>query len=114
MTKKKQNSPKEIVPFFTAKRMFFISLLLSFLFFGNSISNGYSLDDELVTSTDLRANQITEKGIGGIAKIFSSNYAIDSKQNYEYRPIVTLSYAIEWSLFSTSEKRVNISHFINV
>ncbi len=94
--------------------MFFISLLISFLFYGNSISNGYSMDDELVTSTDRRSNPITEKGITGIGKIFSSNYAIDGKQNYEYRPIVTLSYAIEWSLFHDYENRVHVSHFINV
>lgn len=94
--------------------MLFVSLLLSFLFYGNSISNGYSLDDELVTTTDKHHHENVEKGIGGIKAIFSSNYAIDGKQNYEYRPLVTYSYAIEWSLFSDSPNRPQISHFINV
>jgi len=90
------------------------AFLISFLFYGNSISNGFSLDDELVTTTDRKHHENVEKGIGGIKDIFTSNYAIDGKQNYEYRPIVTLSYAIEWSLFSDNPERVHISHFINV
>jgi tetratricopeptide (TPR) repeat protein len=90
------------------------SFLIAFLFYGNSISNGYSLDDELVTTTDRKHHENVEKGIGGIKAIFTSNYAIDGKQNYEYRPIVTLSYAIEWSLFSDHPERASISHFVNV
>lgn len=90
------------------------SFLIAFLFYGNSISNGFSLDDELVTTTDRKQHVNVEKGIGGIKDIFTSNYAIDGKQNYEYRPVVTLSYAIEWSLFSDNPERASISHFINV
>ncbi len=114
MAKKNQETKIETTPFFTKGRMFFIAIATAFLFFGNSIPNGYSLDDEFVTTTDRKSNTNVEKGIGGIVSIFKSNYAIDNKQNYEYRPIVTLSYAIEWSLFSDSENRVHISHFINV
>ena len=98
----------------SSRTMVFVSLLLSFLFYGNSISNGYSLDDDLVTTTDRHHHENVEKGISGIKAIFTSNYAIDGKQNYEYRPLVTLSYAIEWSLFSDSPNRPQISHFINV
>ena len=90
------------------------SFLIAFLFYGNSISNGFSLDDELVTTTDRKHHENVEKGITGIKAIFSSNYAIDGKQNYEYRPLVTLSYAIEWSLFSDNPERASISHFINI
>lgn len=90
------------------------SFLIAFLFYGNSISNGFSLDDELVTTTDRKQHLNVEKGIGGVKDIFTSNYAIDGKQNYEYRPIVTLSYAIEWSLFSDHPERASISHFINI
>ncbi len=72
------------------------------------------MDDELVMSTDRHAHEVVELGVGGIKEIFTTNYAVDGKQNYEYRPIVTLSYAIEWTLFSDHPNRVNISHFINV
>ena len=58
------------------------SFLIAFLFYGNSISNGFSLDDELVTTTDRKQHLNVEKGIGGIKDIFTSNYAIDGKQNY--------------------------------
>jgi protein O-mannosyl-transferase len=88
--------------------------VICFLFYGNSISNGYSLDDELVTTTDRKEHQNVEKGIKGIKSIFTSNYAIDGKQNYEYRPIVTLSYAIEKSIFGASPNRPHFSHFINI
>ncbi len=98
----------------TIRTFAILSFLIAFLFYGNSISNGFSLDDELVTTTDRKQHLNVEKGIGGIKDIFTSNYAIDGKQNYEYRPIVTLSYAIEWSLFSDHPERASISHFINV
>ena len=96
------------------KTWYFLFIVISFLFYGNSISNGYSLDDELVTSTDRKEHPNVEKGISGIKSIFTSNYAIDGKQNYEYRPIVTLSYAIEKSVFGSSPNRPHISHFINI
>ena len=96
------------------KTWYFLFIVISFLFYGNSVSNGYSLDDELVTSTDRKEHPNVEKGISGIKSIFTSNYAIDGKQNYEYRPIVTLSYAIEKSVFGSSPNRPHISHFINI
>jgi protein O-mannosyl-transferase len=97
-----------------SRTMLLICLILSFLFYANSIENGYSLDDELVMSTDRHAHEVVELGIGGIKEIFTTNYAVDGKQNYEYRPIVTLSYALEWTLFSDHPNKVHISHFINV
>lgn len=115
MAKKNQEQKTVInVKSISTRTFAIISFLIAFLFYGNSISNGFSLDDELVTTTDRKQHLNVEKGIGGIKDIFTSNYAIDGKQNYEYRPIVTLSYAIEWSLFSDHPERASISHFINV
>lgn len=88
--------------------------LLAFLQYGNSLSNAFSLDDELITTTDRSHHKIVEKGLSGIPEIFASSYAHDGKQNYEYRPMVTLSYALEWELFKDSPNRASISHFINV
>lgn len=101
-------------PFFTSKKMFWICLLITFLFYGNSIKNGYSMDDEYVTTTTKQKNELTERGILGIGKIFTSHSFIDGKQNYEYRPVSIYTFAIEWSLFQNSENRVHISHAINV
>ena len=100
--------------FFTTKKMIWFCLLLSFIFYGNSIKNGYSMDDEYVTSTDSQKNELAELGIGGISKIFTSHSFKDGKQNYEYRPLSIYSYAIEWTLFKNNENRVHISHAVNV
>ncbi len=101
-------------PFFSIKNMWWISFVLAFLFYGNSIKNGYSMDDEYVTTTLNQKNELTEKGIGGFGKIFTSHSFIDGKQNYEYRPVSIYTFAIEWSLFKNSENRVHYSHAINV
>jgi hypothetical protein len=112
----KFNSEKNNVlePFFTSKKMVWICLGITFLFYGNSIKNGYSMDDEYVTTTTKQKNELTEKGIFGIGKIFTSHSFIDGKQNYEYRPVSMYTFAIEWTLFKNSENRVHISHAINV
>ncbi len=112
----KFNSEKNNVsePFFTSKKMVWVCMIITFLFYGNSIKNGYSMDDEYVTTTTKQKNELTEKGISGIGKIFTSHSFIDGKQNYEYRPVSMYTFAIEWSLFKNSENRVHISHAINV
>lgn len=89
-------------------------LILTFFLYGNLISNNYSLDDDLVTTTDRAHHPLVEKGYKGLQAIFTSNYASNSSQNYEYRPISTYSFALEWCLFGNSEHRAPISHFINV
>ncbi|HBW85750.1 MAG TPA: hypothetical protein DEF82_03115, partial [Crocinitomicaceae bacterium] len=101
-------------PFFSIKNMWWICFLLAFLFYGNSIKNGYSMDDEYVTTTLNQKNELTEKGIWGFGKIFTSHSFIDGKQNYEYRPVSIYTFAVEWSLFKNSENRVHYSHAINV
>ncbi|MFN3918450.1 MAG: hypothetical protein ACK4K0_12030 [Flavobacteriales bacterium] len=89
-------------------------MLLAFVFYGNSVKNGYAIDDELVTTTDRMRHENVEKGVAGIKDIFTSRYAQDGKQQYSYRPITTLTFAIEWQFFKGSENRAGISHFINI
>jgi hypothetical protein len=96
------------------KLVYFLLVAFSFLLYGNTISHSYSLDDDLVTSTDRFRHELVEKGIGGLGAILKSNYAVNDEQNYDYRPISTYSFAIEWTLFGDSENHVHISHFINV
>ena len=96
------------------KLVYCLLVAFSFLLYGNTISHSYSLDDDLVTSTDRFRHELVEKGIGGLGAIFKSNYAVNDEQNYDYRPISTYSFAIEWTLFGESENHVHISHFINV
>ena len=91
-----------------------IFILWVFLFYGNTIKNTFALDDELVTCTDRQEHPLVSKGISGIPKIFTSTYASNDEQNYEYRPVVLTSFAIEKSVFGSSDAWVHISHFIQL
>lgn len=95
-------------------KWYLLFMIIAFIFYGNSIKNGYSIDDELVTSTDVQKNELVDRGISGFVKIFRSRYANDGKQSYEYRPITTLSFAIEHSVVGESPNTAHISHFISV
>lgn len=87
------------------KILFF--LCISFLLYGNTLKNGYAIDDQFVTE-----NNYTNKGLKSIPKIFSSYYAEnDGKNNYEYRPIVKVSFAIEHQFFGV---RPWVGHLINL
>jgi Tfp pilus assembly protein PilF len=81
-------------------------LLVSLILYGNTLWNGYGLDDEFVTE-----NNITNEGIKSFKKIFTSYYADDGKSAYEYRPFVKVSFALEHQLFGV---RPWVSHLINL
>ena len=107
------------------KYYYWLIVVLVFILYANSINNEYSLDDNIVVD---RNNGIVEKGFKAIPKIFKTRYAIDPKQSYDYRPITTISFAIEKQFFkrlpksqtSIEKKRndkltqANVSHFFNV
>ena len=106
----------------TNKKVYVLIAIISFLIYGNSINNEYSLDDDMVVD-----NVLVSHGIKAIPEIFKSRYAV-GKQEYEYRPIVTSSFAVEKQFFgklpasqTQQEKekndlltQANISHFINL
>jgi tetratricopeptide (TPR) repeat protein len=95
-------------PFFSTKRLFWIVGLVAFLVFANSISNGYNLDDELVTQN----HPLTSRGLEAIGDIFTSPYYSDEMgYAYGYRPMVHLSFAIEHQFFG---EKASVSHFFNV
>ncbi len=95
-------------PFLSSKKLFWIIGMIAFLIFANSISNGYNLDDELVTQN----HQLTSRGIEAIGAIFTSPYYSDEMgYAYGYRPIVHLSFAIEHQFFG---EKASVSHFFNV
>ncbi len=85
-----------------------IVFAFSFLLYFNSVFNDYNMDDELVTQN----HRLTSKGISAIPEIFTSPYYQDKAgYQYEYRPVVLVSFAIENSFFG---ERVWVSHLINV
>lgn len=91
------------------------------------------MDDDLVTSTPDFVHKNVEKGFAGIVPIFKSRYATNATQNYEYRPVTTASFAIQYALSADADleaaarqnptaiesliywqKQASTSHFISV
>lgn len=89
------------------KNIILLIFLVSFLFYGNTIQNEFSMDDELVTLNHKNAS----KGFSGIIPIFKERYVSNDQQSYEYRPIVLVSFAIEHQ-FTGGDP--HFSHFINI
>lgn len=89
------------------KNIYYLIFIVSFMLYGNTIPNEFSMDDELV-SLD---HKIVSKGISGIPEIFATRYVQNDQQSYEYRPIVQVSFAIEHQF---TEGNPHFSHFINI
>lgn len=101
--------------FFKSKTFKLIILsIVCFAFYGNTISNGYTLDDGLVISD----NQFVKKGVNGIHEIFThdSFYGcigenVKLLSGGRYRPLSLLTFAIEFQIFGLNP---HISHFVNI
>ena len=82
-----------------------------FILYGNTITNDYSLDDELVTWT----NPQVSKGIKALPEIFTTFYYQASGNvgtiAFGYRPLAKATFAIERSIFGVNPQ---VSHFINI
>lgn len=83
----------------------------AFLLYGNTVLNDFAVDDEFVTS-----NETIRKGLDAIPEIFTTHY-IDKKGNIsdnvtDYRPLVKLTYAIEYQIFQ--EDNPGRSHALNL
>ena len=124
---KKQASPEKIkniksktigqmlnAPYNSRKANWYIVLFFfiwAYILYGNTILNKYAVDDEFVTN-----NETIRKGLAAIPEIFTTHY-IDKKGNVsdnatDYRPIVKLTYAIEYQLFQKDDP--GRSHAVNV
>src|SRR5688500_15272080 len=103
----KKKSQTTVPPF--RKRTFLLLLVLfTFLVYGNSIRNGYALDDEFFTNN----HPLTSRGLEALPEIFGTHsMSHEDGASYSYRPVVLLSFAIEHQLFGEDP---HISHFINV
>lgn len=93
---------------------FVVLFLLAILLYGNTIPNGYALDDSIVI-TD---NQYTKKGVAGLGKIFTTDAfegffgaKKDLVEGGRYRPLSMATFALEWSI---SKKNPQLSHMGNV
>ncbi len=108
---------KKILANNTSLYLFF--LILSLLFYGNSIKNGFNFDDSYVTVTNypvkgqkfIPNNPLVAQGISGIPKIWRSRYGHGYGMSYDYRPVVISLFAIEFSVFGQAP---HINHFISI
>jgi hypothetical protein len=86
----------------------FILLIFIFILYGNTINNKFSLDDHLVAID----NHVIIKGFKAIPEILTSRYAAnEGEMTYGYRPIVKLTFAVEYGLWGTNPY---LSHLINI
>ncbi len=101
------------------KKIFLIFFVLTFLLYGNSLKNKYALDDEYITVTNTRVkgqnyvpnNTLVAQGFKGIGKIWKSRYAHDTESSFDYRPVTSSSFAIEYGIFG---QNAFMNHFINL
>jgi len=96
----------KIKTYFNAQRI--LLMVIVFMFYGNTLKNGYALDDYIVTEP----GNITTQGIKAIPKIVKSYYVDRSEDiKFDYRPMVKISFALEHELFGVN---AGISHFFNL
>jgi protein O-mannosyl-transferase len=89
-----------------------ILFVFAFVLYGNTLKNGFSLDDMYVTYN----NPTVKQGIKAVPKIFSSLYInVNAEEggtlNFGYRPMAKSMFAVEHELFGDNP---GPSHMINV
>lgn len=111
-TNKKKALQDDSAPFHFTGRKFHLWLVasivvFSFILYGNTYYNGFSLDDEFV----MRGDTVVNQGLKGIPKLFKMRYGWDQKGSYGYRPVTKVSFAAEYALFKDSAAA---GHLINI
>jgi tetratricopeptide (TPR) repeat protein len=86
------------------QRLLFV---LAFLVYANTLVNDFAWDDSIVITENPRI----KKGISGIPDLFIKYNSQFKSDKYGYRPIVLVSYAIEYSLFKDNPMP---GHFTNI
>jgi tetratricopeptide (TPR) repeat protein len=93
-------------PRYTNKTVFLIITLLCFILYGNTLQNGYNLDD---------AWAFQDKGdvglVEGLQESFTTSYVSFGQLNYGYRPVTSAVFELEQAAFGQNPV---VSHFINV
>ncbi|RLD86802.1 MAG: hypothetical protein DRJ09_11405, partial [Bacteroidetes bacterium] len=119
---KKKHKKKEKVSYFeksglkaaieqgNPKLLKWLIVIVTVIFYGNVIFNGFSLDDKYINVN----NPQTSRGIEAIPDIFTSFYAHEAGNAYGYRPLVRVSYALEYQFTKDYIWNPAVSHFINL
>lgn len=101
------------------KTVLMIISALVFILYGNSLKNKYALDDEYITVTNfdnkiqqyIPNHKLVSKGFAGLSEIWKSNYAVDNESSFDYRPVTTSTFAIEYGFFGQNPF---VSHLVNL
>lgn len=111
---KKKASVSGRIGAWVARNRFPLALvIITFVVFANSLANQYALDDEYYTASgNTQTPELIRKGFRGIPALMKNrtfqNY---DGTGYSYRPLVAVSFAIEYQFFGQSPL---VSHFISV
>lgn len=90
-----------------SKKNTIILILTAFMLYGNTLLNGWGMDDVFV----LKDNLQVMKGISGIPEIFSTPYYSGPAASFGYRPLTKAMFALEYSVFGYN---LPVHHLINV
>lgn len=82
--------------------------LLALLLYGNTLFNGYSLDDDFVVYNYSGSAQEKDNVV---SEILTSHYSSTEKSQYEYRPVVKLFFYAEYLLWGHEPA---LSHAVNL
>ena len=110
-----KNSKKELIaPTRKGNRYFTLFFFIfATLLYANTIRNKWAIDDNYVTGPK---NEQVTKGFKAIPEILASNYIRQQgnigSQTTDYRPIVKITYAIEYGLWGGN--KAGRSHLINL
>jgi len=112
---KKSGSPSTSLFARVERHVPLLIILLTFIFYGNTLRNGYSVDDELNT----HLNPQVAGGFKAIPEILTSVYYQEEgnvgKLSFGYRPMAKVTFAIEAGLFGNKPGRLlAVSHFVNI
>lgn len=97
---------RKLLAYFTLPRVLIIGAAIAL--YSITLNSGYSIDDSFVT----KKGNITTQGLKAIPEILVTHYAHDDTgANYDYRPVVKISFAIEHQFFGVTARG---SHFFNL
>lgn len=110
--------PLEIDPAENIRKVYRLQILVifltTFLLYGNTLWNGYAVDDTIV----IVKNNLTKQGFDGISEIMKTDafygfFGDDYKfvAGGRYRPLSIVTFAIEYELFGLNPA---VSHFNNI
>ncbi len=91
-----------------SKTLIFLSfIVLGTIYYGNTINNGFNLDDNYIYTK----NALVNDGLRDVKSIFLSNSFDYGSSQFGYRPIALLSFALENEFFGLNPKA---AHLINL